>query len=178
MKLVEIITLRFIYNQLRLHYNFTDFIFRFLFSLIFLGLGMEHIFSNALIIDMMPGWVPFKPVLSVLTGLILLSGGSMILLGFKTRFGATLLGLFIIAVTIIIHIPGMLSTPENIPEEWLWLWNVYQRSNFIKNLCLLGVCFHLINHRLGRYSLDIYLKKQNRNQPSFDNKNLTDKLTG
>jgi NAD(P)-dependent dehydrogenase (short-subunit alcohol dehydrogenase family) len=30
-------------------------------------------------------------------------------------------------------------------------------SNFVKNLCLLGVCFHLLHHQTGKLSLESYL---------------------
>ena len=29
----------------------------------------------------------------------------------------------------------------------------------VKNLCLLGVCVHLLSHQPGRYSLDRYLAR-------------------
>lgn len=143
----------------RLDYNKTDLIFRILFSLIFLGLGMEHLFSDTTIRAMMPDWLVFKRGLSILAGLFLLSGGLSIMIGYRTIRGAVLLGGFLLVVTLLIHVPAVWQRPPNLDAEWFWLWDVYQRSNLVKNLCLLGVCFHLINHKPGRYSLDAWLDR-------------------
>jgi len=135
-----------------------DLIFRGLFSSIFVGLGLEHLFDDRLIQHLMPGWVPYPAVASVATGVILLIGGLSILLGYRIVLGAKLLGAFLVAVTVVVHLPGLFSTPELIQDEWLW--TVFQRSNLVKNLCLFGVCVHLTQHEPGRYSLDAHLKKK------------------
>jgi len=150
--------LRTIITKLRPPYDITDLIFRGLFSLIFLALGAEHIFQDQLIQTMMPAWLPFKRLFSIGAGVVLLSGGFSVLLGYKTRQGAFFLGIFLISITIAIHGPALINIPDTLPKDWHWLWDLYQRSNFVKNLCLLGVCFHLINHKLGKYSLDIFLR--------------------
>ena len=144
----------------KLNYDATDLIFRILFSLIFLGLGLEHLFSDVLIQNMMPDWLVYKRAVSILAGLVLLTGGLSVMLGYKSTAGAILLGCFLLVVTAVIHAPALLSQPTGLAGEWCWLWDVYQRSNFVKNLCLLGVCFHLINHEHGRYSLDTWLEKR------------------
>ena len=141
----------------RLNYDLTDLIFRILFSLIFLGLGAEHLFDDHLIQQMMPSFLPYPRGLSIAAGLILLVGGASIALGFKTTQGAILLGGFLCVVTFLIHFPAVLHCPAEVPADWTWLWDVYQRSNLVKNMCLLGVCFHLINHEPGKYSLDQWL---------------------
>jgi uncharacterized membrane protein YphA (DoxX/SURF4 family) len=151
-----------IYNHLRLKYDMTDVVFRVLFSLIFIGLGGEHIFSNQLIIKMMPSFIPELPcqILSVLSGILLLGCGMMIAVGYQVRMAATLLGIFLILVNLVIHGPALFYEPEGLDEQWSWLWQVYQRSNFVKNLCLFGVCLHLINHKLGRYSFSSKVSSQ------------------
>jgi len=141
-------------QMIRINYDKTDLIFRLLFSLIFLALGTEHLFSDEIIQSMMPEWFVYKRLLSIGAGLVLLTGGFSVMLGYKTQIGATVLGIFVIIVTITIHGTALVAYPSNLPGEWYWLWDVYQRSNFVKNLCLLGVCFHLINHQTGRFSLD------------------------
>ena len=140
----------------KLNYDLTDVIFRILFSLIFLGLGLEHLFSDTIIRNMMPDWLVYKRTLSMIAGILLLVGGLSVLLGYRTTWGAILLGGFILLVTILIHIPATWHQPADLPPSWRWLWDVYQRSNLVKNLCLLGVCFHLINHQPGKYSLDYH----------------------
>lgn len=151
-----------IYNVLRFHYDITDVVFRVLFSLIFIGLGGEHIFSNQLITKMMPEFIPLPicQFISVISGILLLSCGIMIAIGYQVRLAATLLGLFLILVNLTIHGPALLYVPETMSKEWEWLWQVYQRSNFVKNLCLFGVCLHLINHKLGKYSLSKFKQKE------------------
>ena len=135
-------------------YDLTDLAFRILFSLIFLGLGLEHLVDDNLIRNLMPPWLPQPRFFSMAAGVVLLTGGCSILAGYHTARGAILLGAFLIAVTAIIHLPAVFSSPPGLAPDWAWLWDVYQRSNLVKNLCLLGVCFHLINHKPGRYSLD------------------------
>lgn len=133
--------------------NLSDLLFRVLFSSIFLGLGMEHIFSDSLIMLLMPAWLPDPRTVSIISGCILISGGTMILLGWNVRIAAMVLGSFVITVTLTVHLPGLFTQPTAIPSECSWLWTVFQRSNFVKNLCLLGVCFHLLHHQVGRYSI-------------------------
>jgi len=141
--------------KLNLSYDVTDLIFRVLFSLIFLGLSMEHFFSDHLIQAMMPDWLgESKRLVSIITGAVLLTGGISILIGWNVHAAAILLGMFLLLVTVTIHGPALLHHPANMPADWTWLWDVYQRSNFFKNLCLLGVCFHLNHHRVGRFGLD------------------------
>ncbi|MCB1043436.1 MAG: DoxX family protein [Acidobacteria bacterium] len=134
-------------------YDQSELAFRVLFSLIFLGLGMEHLFSDAVIRAMMPDWIIGQRWVSLASGAILLTGGSLILLGYRMRLGALLLGGFLLLVTAVIHGPNLIVRPSDLPHEWGWLWDVYQRSNFFKNLCLLGGCFYFYNHEPGRYSL-------------------------
>lgn len=148
-----------------MRYDLTDLLFRLLFSLIFLGLGAEHLFDDALIQSMIPDALPAPHLFSKMAGFMLLLGGASVLLGYQTRKGAMLLGSFLLLVTAAVHVPALFSMPKRLPEDWHWLWNVYQRSNLVKNLCLLGVCFHLINHRLGTYSLHVWLKARKK-QPS------------
>lgn len=145
----------------RIDSDVAELIFRLLFSSIFLVLGAEHVFRDELIQELMPLWIPAPRLLSIGAGLLLLSGGVSIALGFRMHIAATALGIFLVIVTLLIHVPGMFAYPADLPEQWQWLWDLYQRSNFIKNVCLLGVCFHFLYHEPGTYSLDrIYKLKR------------------
>ena len=135
-----------------------DLIFRMLFSSIFLGLGMEHLFSDDLLQHLMPGWVFAPELASYISGVILLAGGSMILLGYHVRLGASILSVFLIVVTIAVHAPDILKKPDD--SNWMWI--ILQRSNFVKNVCLLGVCFKLFFYTPGNYSLEAWLKRRHR----------------
>ena len=138
----------------RIDNDVAELVFRLLFSSIFIVLGGEHIFSDGLIQRLMPDWVPLPRLLSLGAGFLLLSGGAMIAAGFRVHVAAIALGFFVVVVTIVIHIPGMFVYPPELPSDWGWLWDLYQRSNFIKNVCLLGVCFHFLYHEPGRFSVD------------------------
>jgi putative oxidoreductase len=136
----------------------SDLIFRVLFSAIFIALGAEHLLSDVLLQTLMPGWLEPKRLVSIASGVVLLGGGLSIALGYKVDVGATVLGVFLIAVTAVVHGPGLVGHPATVPHDAEWLWTIYQRSNFVKNVCLLGVCVHLVTHRPGRYSLDTFMQ--------------------
>lgn len=140
--------------------DLSELVFRLLFSSIFVVLGLEHLLSDDLIQALMPNWLPWKRGLSVLAGALLVAGGTSIAVGFRVYWAATGLAGFLVVVTLLVHVPGMLSTPQGLVDDWRWLWDVYQRSNFIKNLCLLGVCFHFFYHEPGIYSLERWLEKR------------------
>lgn len=128
-----------------------------MFSLIFVGLGFEHLFSDALIQNLMPEWIPFKRAVSIAAGGWLVVWGTLILVGWQVRYAAIALGSFVLLVTIVVHLPGVLSEPNSIDQQNKWLWIVLQRSNLAKNLCLIGVCLHFLHHQVGRYSLENWL---------------------
>lgn len=145
------------------NHDVSELLFRLLFSSIFVVLGTEHLFNDGLIQQLMPEWMPFKRVWSIASGVILLVGGASIALGVRVQEGAILLGLFLVVVTLVIHVPGMFQAPDFIVPADMWLWDLYQRSNFIKNVCLLGVCFHLLTHEPGSLTLPNYLRRRSQN---------------
>lgn len=131
-----------------------ELLFRLLFSSIFLGLGAEHVFHDDLIQRLMPAWVPFARLASFAAGVVLLTGGTMVLIGWRLRTAARILGTFVVVVTVLVHVPGIFRMPAGIDADDAWLWTILQRSNLVKNLCLLGVCIQLGQHAPGRYSVD------------------------
>ena len=140
--------------------DLADLLFRSLFCLIFVGLGSEHLMSDDLIQLLMPTWVPLKRLVSVGCGLWLVSWGCMILLGWRLRSAAVALGMFLLIVTFAVHVPGVLTNPPEIHQDCVWMWMILQRTNLVKNLCLLGVCFHLLYHDVGRYSLEDFIRRR------------------
>lgn len=141
--------------------NLGDLLFRFLFSLIFIGLGIEHVFSDELIQRMMPDWIADPRLISIASGFLLIVGGSMIALGYRLRVAAIMLGIFLILVTAVVHAPALSAqaAPVQDPAD-RWIWDTLQVSNFIKNLCLLGVCIMLPRYQMGNWSLETYLKRR------------------
>lgn len=145
---------------MRIDEDISDLVFRALFSTIFLGLGVEHLVSDQLLQGLIPDWMGYKRLISALAGVVLLAGGGSILTGLKVHLGAAVLAAFLVAVTVIVHVPGVIGAPPaSVPASAEWLWQIYQRSNLVKNLCLIGVCVHLLTHQPGRYSLDQFLTR-------------------
>lgn len=152
-------------KRLRIDPDVGDCIFRALFSTIFLGLGGEHIFSDELIQQLMPDWVPIPRFLSVVSGVWLVCGGTLLLIGWQLRWAALGLGIYVAFVTGLIHLPGLFVAPPELAGDGIWIWDILQRSNLAKNLCLLGVCVHLLNHRPGKFSLEAFLRKGESESP-------------
>ena len=99
-----------------LSYDTADLLFRLLFSLIFIGLGLEHIFSDELIQGLMPEWLGNKRVAAVATGVVLLCGGLSVALGYRVPAAALILGGFLIAVTAAIRFgPATCSKNHALP---------------------------------------------------------------
>jgi uncharacterized membrane protein YphA (DoxX/SURF4 family) len=140
----------------------TELAFRGLFCVIFLGLGGEHLFQDDLIRLLIPDWVPWPRAVSILVGLWLVTWGGFILLGYRLRLriAALALGVFVVVVTATVHGPAMFAYPPEIAADSRWMWDILQRSNFVKNLCLLGVCFHLLHHKTGCFSLDAWFRDE------------------
>ena len=88
--------------------------------------------------------LPFAQVLAVITILIELGGGLALLLGWKARWAALFLALFLILITPIFH--GFWSVP---PEQV-----AMQKINFFKNLSILGGMLAVYAFGPGRYSVD------------------------
>ena len=89
--------------------------------------------------------VPMANLLVPLSGALALVGGLSVLLGWKTRFGALLLILFIVPVTLGMHrFWAMPSGPEAMVE----------RVMFFKNLSILGGALLLAYFGGGPYSID------------------------
>ena len=130
--------------------DFSDLTFRLLFSLIFIGLGGEHMLNDELLMRVTPEWLTIPRTLSFLCGIFLVCGGALIALGYRLKWASFMLGTFIIVVTALVHAPGLSTSevPLASPED-AWIWHTLQRSNFVKNLCLLGVCLRLPHYTMG-----------------------------
>ena len=74
------------------------------------------------------------------SGILALLGGLSILLGYRARFGAFLIVLFLVPVTLFMHKFWGLSDPQ---------MAMMQRVNFLKNVALLGGALHDDVLRLG-----------------------------
>ncbi|MDP3138293.1 MAG: DoxX family protein [Burkholderiaceae bacterium] len=88
--------------------------------------------------------VPLPDVLLVLTIAIELVGSLAILLGWKTRWAALLLVLWMVPVTLVFHRFWGVDAAQVMP----------QATHFMKNLCIMGGLLALYVHGGGAMSLD------------------------
>lgn len=124
---------------------------RILFSLIFIVSGFRH-FSEAMIQYGASQNVPLPHLLVPLSGLIALLGGLSILLGYRARWGAWLIVLFLIPVTFKMHAFWTLKDPQEV---------MINHIMFVKNLSMLGAALLISYFGSGPLSID---KNQNENR--------------
>jgi putative oxidoreductase len=117
---------------------------RVLFALIFVASVIGH-FSEAEIAQASAHGVPLATILVPLAGLIAFVGGVSIMLGYRARFGALLLLVFLVPVTLVMH------KFWGIPDAQMAMM---QKINFMKNTSLIGACLLVMYYGSGPYSLD------------------------
>lgn len=117
---------------------------RVLFALIFAASVVGH-FSSAQISEAAAHGVPLATLLVPLAGLIALVGGVSVMLGYRARFGALLLLVFLVPVTLVMHKFWGLADPQ---------MAMLQKIQFMKNTSLIGACLLIMYHGSGPYSLD------------------------
>ena len=117
---------------------------RVLFALIFVASVVGQ-FSSAEIAEASAHGVPFATIVVPLAGLIALVGGVCVMLGYRARFGALLLLIFLVPVTLVMHRFWGLSDPQAA---------MMQRIHFMKNTSLIGACLLIMHVGSGPYSLD------------------------
>ncbi len=117
---------------------------RALFALIFITSIFGH-FSGATIAQASAHGVPLATILVPLSGILALLGGVSVMLGYRARFGAFLLLLFLVPVTLVMHAFWGLPDPQ---------MAMLQKVNFLKNTALAGCAMLIMYHGSGPYSLD------------------------
>jgi putative oxidoreductase len=117
---------------------------RVLFALIFVTSVIGH-FSSAEIAAASAHGVPLASILVPLAGVIALVGGVSVMLGYRARFGALLLLVFLVPVTLVMHKFWGLPDPQ---------MAMLQKINFMKNMSLMGGCLLIMHYGSGPYSLD------------------------
>jgi putative oxidoreductase len=117
---------------------------RALFSLIFL-VSVSGTFTSDAIAAASAHGVPFAMLLVPLAGVLAFAGGISVLLGYRARFGALLLLLFLVPVTLIMHRFWGLADPQAA---------MLQKIMFLKNLSLMGAALMIMYTGSGPYSLD------------------------
>jgi putative oxidoreductase len=116
---------------------------RVLYSLIFINSGFFHFSPMAIGYASSQG-VPMASVLVPASGVLAIVGGLSVLLGYKAKWGAWLLILFLVPVTLMMH--------------GFWKFNGMERqlqmTMFMKNTSMLGAAFLIAWFGAGPVSID------------------------
>jgi putative oxidoreductase len=117
---------------------------RFLFALIFLLSAPMH-FTRQTIAYAASQGVPLASIAVPLSGVLALTGGLSILLGYRAKFGAWLLVLFLAGVTPMLHNFWTVTDP---------MMHQMQFIMFMKNISMLGGALFIAQSGAGPWSLD------------------------
>ena len=117
---------------------------RILYSLIFLLAGPDNLTAKAIAYGAGKG-VPLASLAVPAAGIIAFLGGLSILLGYKARFGAWLIVIFLVPVTVMIHNFWAISDPMQHQMQYI---------NFMKNISMLGAALLIAHFGPGPLSFD------------------------
>jgi putative oxidoreductase len=121
---------------------------RVLYSLIFIVASLGH-FSQGTISYAAAQGVPLATVAVPLSGILALLGGLSVALGYKAKWGAVLLGLFLLPVTVMLHNFWAMQDPATAQMHQVM---------FLKNVSMLGGALLILNFGSGPLSLDAWQK--------------------
>jgi putative oxidoreductase len=122
---------------------------RILYSLIFITSGFGH-FSQHTVIHAQQHGVPMAGLLVPFSGFLALLGGLSVAIGWKAKWGAVLLLLFLIPVTVMMHNFWTVDDPQ---------MRQVQQAMFLKNISMTGAALLIFYHGAGPLSLDNRAKK-------------------
>ena len=119
---------------------------RILYSLIFLMASVGH-FSQGTINYAAAQGVPLAAVAVPVSGILALLGGLSVALGYKAKWGAGLLALFLIPVTVMLHNFWAIQDPATAQMHQVM---------FLKNVSMLGGALLIFNFGSGPLSVDAW----------------------
>lgn len=122
---------------------------RFFFSLIFIVSGFNHFTSGSISYADAQG-IPLPDILVPVSGIIAIVGGISVLLGLHARVGATLLLIFLVPVTLLMHDFWNVTDPQMAAN---------QMAHFMKNLSLIGGALLIVFYGSGPISIDHHRSK-------------------
>ena len=125
---------------------------RIFFSLIFIMAGANH-FSSASIGYAASQGVPLSSIVVPLSGLMALIGGLSIATGFKAKWGALLIIIFLIPVTLMMHQFWTVKDP---------MMMQMQMAMFMKNIAMLGGAMVIANFGSGPLSIESLLNSSTK----------------
>ncbi len=117
---------------------------RILYSAIFITAGPGHFTAGTIGYAASKG-VPLASLTVPISGAMAILGGLSILLGFKAKYGAWLIVVFLIPVTLMIHNFWTVADPMARQMQYL---------NFIKNVSMLGAALMIAHFGSGPLSVD------------------------
>jgi putative oxidoreductase len=120
-----------------------------LFSMIFIIASAGH-FTRQTIESAARHHVPLPMFLVPLSGVLAFVGGLSILFGYRTRFGAWLLIIFLVPVTVMMH---------NFWTVWDPATAQIERAMFMKNLTMVGAALLIAYFGGGPLSVDAFVVK-------------------
>lgn len=121
------------------HADIAKLVGRIFISLIFIMSGFAKITGFAGSVAYAGTVLPFPEIMIVIAIILELGGGLMLLLGFKTRIAASMLGLFLVVVTLGFHLDFA---------------DQMQQIQFMKNLAILGGLAYVKIGGAGKFSID------------------------
>jgi putative oxidoreductase len=117
---------------------------RVLYAMIFIVAAPGH-FARGHIDYAAAAHVPLPSIAVPLSGIIALVGGLSVLVGYKARWGAWLLVLFLVPVTVMMHNFWSVTDPAAAQM---------QQANFLKNVSLIGAALLIAYFGAGPLSFD------------------------
>jgi putative oxidoreductase len=127
---------------------------RILFSLSFVIAGFGDFSSQQIAFAAAQG-VPLASVVVPLSGILSLVGGLSVAFGYKAKWGAALIVLFLVPVTVVMHNFWSVSDPLVAQD---------QMAHFMKNISLIGGAFLIFYFGSGPFSLDAHEHSHSRNR--------------
>ncbi len=124
--------------------NYLVLLGRILYTAIFITAAPGHFNAGTIGYAASKG-VPLASIAVPLSGLIALAGGLSILLGYRATWGAWLIVLFLVPVTVMMHNFWAMTDPNAAQM---------QQIMFMKNLSMLGAALMIANFGSGPLSLD------------------------
>ncbi|MFT4605515.1 MAG: putative oxidoreductase [Rhodothermales bacterium] len=115
---------------------------RILFSAIFIMSGLGHFTQTAMMSGMVPAWMPAANLVVILTGVAIVAGGLMVLLGYKAKLGGLILALFLIPTALLVHGPGFAAGDQ------------VASGMFMKDMALAGAGLLIYHFGAGPMSMD------------------------
>ena len=92
---------------------------RMLFAIGLTALGLQALIRSAVVpaLEPVPAWVPEQWLLAWLSGLLLIGAGAAVMLGWKARQAATVLGGLLLLWLLLLHLPRLALDPHS-GNEW------------------------------------------------------------